>query len=182
MTEGKRPGGLTALAVINFVFGGYDCLQVFGAIAMAVILTIVAAEEENGGPEESAAAESTAEPEADEPEADEPEADDDPRKVMAREWRKYGLEPKTLFIKAGLYLALAFLLLTSGVGYLKQRKLWGRTMGNLYAVASLGTTAFEATEIPEDVGGFGILLLVFAVYPVLTLILLNTTFKEDFVR
>ena len=44
MSQGQRPGGLTALAVINFVFGGFGCL---GIIALAALLGV--ADEISGG-------------------------------------------------------------------------------------------------------------------------------------
>ena len=34
MADGKRPGGLTALAVLNFVFGGFGVLAVLAAAAV----------------------------------------------------------------------------------------------------------------------------------------------------
>ena len=33
MNEEKRPGGLTALAVINFIFSGFGLLSLFGFVA-----------------------------------------------------------------------------------------------------------------------------------------------------
>ena len=33
MSEGKRPGGLTALAVLNFIFGGLGAIGALGLIA-----------------------------------------------------------------------------------------------------------------------------------------------------
>ena len=38
MTAGKRPGGLTALAVLNFVFGGFGAL---GVLAMGALIALV---------------------------------------------------------------------------------------------------------------------------------------------
>lgn len=34
MSEGKRPGGLTALAVINFVFAGWGLIGLLGLVAL----------------------------------------------------------------------------------------------------------------------------------------------------
>ena len=34
MSEGKRPGGLTALAVINFVFAAWGLIGLLGLVAM----------------------------------------------------------------------------------------------------------------------------------------------------
>jgi hypothetical protein len=39
MSDQHRPGGLTALAVLNFVFGG---LALFGALGLAALLPLLA--------------------------------------------------------------------------------------------------------------------------------------------
>jgi hypothetical protein len=173
MTEGKRPGGLTALAVFNFIFGAYDCLQVLGAAVLIVILATTVVPEESGESDETTNAE-----------AQEDERDrqpQDPREAMAEQWRKSGLGIHILYIKGACYLVLAFLLISSGVGFLRQSRVWGRWMGNAYAIVSIGTTGFEFSLIPEEVGRFSILAILFLIYPLLVLILLNTTFRGDFV-
>ena len=72
----------------------------------------------------------------------------------------------------------AFLLIASGVGYLKQSKFMGRTLGTVYALVSLGGTALGVI----NGGGIGVFTIIFSVYPVLTLIMVNTTFKDDLVN
>jgi hypothetical protein len=72
----------------------------------------------------------------------------------------------------------AFLLIVSGVGYLKQSKFMGRTLGTVYALVSLGGTAVGVVTG----GGIGFFTIIFSVYPVLTLIMVNTTFKDDLVN
>lgn len=72
----------------------------------------------------------------------------------------------------------AILLIVSGVGYLKQKKFLGRTLGTLYALVSLGGTALGIATG----GGIGLGAIVFAVYPLLTLILVNSSFKSDLVN
>lgn len=70
------------------------------------------------------------------------------------------------------------LLITSAVGYLGQKRFLGRSLGTAYAVvAVLGSVVGLATGQP-----FGISTVIGLVYPVLTLILLNTTFKDDLVN
>jgi len=75
------------------------------------------------------------------------------------------------------------LLIASGVGYLKQKRFLGRTLGSVYAglsiLASIVSSAMLSTELG---GGFSILTIVGLIYPVLTLVLLNGTFKHDLVR
>jgi len=139
MAEGKRPGGLTALAVLNFVFGGIGAifaLLAFGGLAL--IREAQKQAESMGG--------------------------------------KYEGQSLTIAYVVVLMTALAaFLLITSGVGYIKQKKFLGRTLGTVYALVSLtGTVLTFATG-----GGVGIGGIIFSVYPILTLIMVNTTFKDD---
>ncbi len=148
MSEGRRPGGLTALAVINFVFGGLSGIGVLGLLGMAAVSKA--------------------------------NSDDEVVRAMARALEEMG----GLFYVALVGNALtAFLLISSGVGYLKQRKFWGRTLGNVYAVLSIASSLVGVYVIAKELGGgFNMMTILGLVYPVLTLILLNTTFKEDFIR
>jgi len=180
MEQGKRPGGLTALAVINFVFGGFDLLNVLSLVALAVMVSYFDLE----NPEEKQQETEQAQPAEDERAEEEKGPPDDPQEAIAEAWAQTGLGMAALIIMAAAYVALGGLLIASGVGYLKQRRVLGRGMGNLYAVVSIATTAYELTITPKDIpgGGFTILALIAFLYPLVTLILLNTTFKEDFVR
>ena len=45
MNEGKRPGGLTALAVINFVFTGFGLLGLLGLIAIFALIGAIPTDE-----------------------------------------------------------------------------------------------------------------------------------------
>jgi hypothetical protein len=75
------------------------------------------------------------------------------------------------------------LLIASGVGYLKLKKFLGRTLGNSFAVIRIAYGIAVALYLPVEIGGgFGIGAIIGFVYPVLTLLLLNTVFKEDFVN
>jgi hypothetical protein len=139
MSEGKRPGGLTALAVLNFVFGG------LGAIGLLFLFSLLgAADKATGG-------EST----------------------RAMTHAGSGM----VWFSLLLSMATVALLIVSGVGYLGQKRMLGRTMGNTYAIVSLVSTA-----IGISVAGFTFMTLIGVVYPVLTLALLNTTFKGDLVN
>jgi hypothetical protein len=150
MNEGKRPGGLTALAVINFIIFG------FGLIGL---LSIVATY-----------------------------ADLIPTDHMTEE-QKAPIEviqnmslPLFVMILA-LSLISNVLLLLSGVGYLKQKKFLGRTMGNAYAVITIVSSIISGIMFPSEMGGgFNIGTIIGLIYPLLTLVLLNTTFKEDFIN
>jgi hypothetical protein len=151
MTEGKRPGGLTALAVLNFVFGGFGAL---GVLAMAAILALM-----------GAAAGS----------------DDEHLREAAEAWKEIGMG--LFYAILLLSAASSFLLIASGVGYLQQRKFLGRTLGNVYAILSIASGLIMSLVVTGKAGGgFNLGTIAGLIYPVLTLILLNGTFKEDFVR
>lgn len=140
MSDGQRPGGLTALAVLNFVFGGLSALGLLAIFAM-----IGVAETASEG------------------------------RLSAEITRQPG--SGLVLLSLVLSLATVTLLLVSGVGYLGMKRMLGRTMGNLYAVVSLASSA-----IGIMVAGFGFLTIIGLVYPLLTLALINGTFKEDLVR
>jgi small-conductance mechanosensitive channel len=134
----KRPGGLTALAVLNFVFGGLAIIAIFALLALFSVADAVAKEVASDVPNKGA-----------------------------------------LSFIVLLSVASAGLLIASGVGYLGQKRFLGRTLGNAYAAVSIGSTGLALVLLPV---GFGISDLIGLIYPVLTLILLNTTFKEDLVN
>ncbi len=142
----KRPGGLTALAVFNFIFGG---LGVLGALALLALVgaadaVLTAAEGVEGS-----------------------------------EVTYDGPSVGIIYVSLLLGLTSAGLLITSGVGYLKQKLFLGRKLGNAYACLSLLNTVIGLAMIG---GGFGIGTIIGLIYPILTLALLNTTFKEDLVN
>jgi hypothetical protein len=140
MAEGKRPGGLTALAVLNFVFGGLGALVVLGLIALLSVAESVANE---AGTSISSA----------------------PGAGM-------------VYVAILLSVVSTVLMIASGVGYLKQRRFLGRTLGNAYAAFSIGSSVFAIVALSA---GVGIGTIIGLIYPVLTLVLLNTTFKDDLV-
>jgi len=78
---------------------------------------------------------------------------------------------------------LMTLLIVSGVGYLMQKKILGRILGSSFAVLSLARNVVEIVTLPED-GGGGVdpLRILVMTYALLTLVLLNTTFRRDFVN
>jgi hypothetical protein len=140
MSNGTRPGGLTALAVLNFVFGG------LGAFGLIVIFSFISSVDQASGGQ--VVAESTNHPGA------------------ALAWTNLLLATATVI-----------LLIVSGVGYLGQKRVMGRTMGNLYGVCSLASSAIGIMA-----AGFGFATIIGFVYPVLTLLLINGTFKDDLVN
>ena len=77
-----------------------------------------------------------------------------------------------------LSIASCALLIISGVGYIQQKRVLGRIMGSLYGIlALLGTMIMIGSGQT-----FGIGEIIGLIYPVLTLIMVNTTFKEDLVN
>jgi hypothetical protein len=155
MASDKRPGGLTALAVINFCWGG---LTLLGSVAMLALIPLLGAVIEQARDEMSA-------------------------QELAQLEAMADINGPTFIALATVSLVTAILLIASGVGYLKLKKFLGRTLGNAYGVLSIVSSIATAMMLPAAVGGgFNIMAIVGLIYPVLTLILLNTTFKEDFVN
>jgi hypothetical protein len=147
MSEEKRPGGLTALAVFNFVFSGLGLIGLPGMVANYAGWL--------------------------------------PTNRVAERYRPAleALQNLPLHVFASIFflslLSYVFLLL-SGIGYLQQKKVLGRILGSIYAILGIINTTVTAVTFPTDVyGGIHIMTMIDLIYPVLTLILLNTTFKED---
>jgi hypothetical protein len=133
----KRPGGLTALAVLNFVFGGIGAI---GALLAYGGLSLIR------------------------------EAIEKAQEAGATYTGQSLAMAYVVVAATGLG---ALLLIVSGVGYLKQKAVAGRTVGNLYALVSLAGTIVGAVTG----GGIGFFTILFSVYPLLTLILINSSFK-----
>jgi hypothetical protein len=149
MNEEKRPGGLTALAVINFVFSGWGLIGLFGLAALFAFIGKIPTDNMQ-----------------------------EAQKVQIEAFQNMGL-PVFIFIFV-LSLVSSVLLLLAGIGYLKQKKFLGRTIGNLYAVISIISSVVSGILFSVEFGGgFNIGTIIGLIYPILTLILLNTTFKED---
>lgn len=137
MSQGKRPGGLTALAVINFVFGGFGCL---GILALAALL---------GAADEILEGQASA------------------------EVASSGMVMFSLLLSV----AVVALLIVAGIGYLGQKKKLGFLCGNLYAIISIVSSLLGVIT-----GGFSMASLIGFVYPVVTIVLLNKIFKDDFIN
>lgn len=135
--DGRRPGGLTALAVINFVFGGLTALA-----ALAITAVVGVADNQNAG--------------------------EITRQTGGMIW-----------LLAGLIWLTAALLIVSGIGYLGCKKVMGRVFGSIYGILGVAGVAVGLASGNQP---FGIQTMINVVYPLLTLVLLNTTFKDDLVR
>lgn len=155
MADGKRPGGLTALAVLNFVFGGLSIIYTLVAglvvvTAHTVVNTSMEAAERMGAKGE------------------------DLHNASSSAKGSVGLG----YAYVALCIVGAALLIVAGVGYLKQKRMMGRTLGSVYALVSLASTLMAMVSFGANTG----ISLVFFVYPILTLIMVNTTFKDDLVN
>jgi len=149
MSEQKRPGGLTALAVINFVFSGWGFIGLLGLAAFFAFIGKIATDDMN-----------------------------EAQKTQFEAFQNMGL-PVFIFIFA-LSLISSVLLLLSGIGYLKLKKFLGRMIGNTYAVISIVSSVISGIMFPSEMGGgFNIGTIIGLIYPIITLILLNATFKDD---
>lgn len=149
MQEGKRPGGLTALAVINFVFAGFSVLSLLGLAAFFAFIGKVPTDQMDAAQREQIEA-----------------------------FQSMGTGVFVLIFAMNLLTGL--LLLLSGIGYLKQKRVLGWMVGNVYAVISIGGGVVSGVMFATELGGgFNIGTIIGLVYPILTLVLLNTTFKGD---
>ena len=101
---------------------------------------------------------------------------------MKRAFEEAGIGPGLLTFIIVLGFLSSLMLILSGVGYLGQRKVLGRGIGNAWAILSLASTGVNLVTLPAEAGGFNLMTILGLIYPLLTLLLLNTTFKEDFIR
>jgi hypothetical protein len=145
MADHKRPGGLTALAVLNFVFGAFGALGVMALFALTATASHLVSEFEQAGGEVTSAG-----------------------PAISVVWAGIGL--------SALSVAL---LIVSGIGYLGLKRGLGQKTGTLYGVVSIGSSLLTAFGLDQ---GFGVGAIIGLVYPVLTIVLLNGTFKDDFVN
>ena len=142
MSEGKRPYGLTALAVLNFVFVGFVAV---GAQALWARYSLV------------------------------PSTPD----VAIAAYSLTQQDGPMILIAAILMLVSMTLLIVSGIGYIGQKKILGQRVGSIYGMIGIAGTVLVLLVAKT---GFGIETIIGLTYPILTLVLLNTTFKDDFVN
>lgn len=148
MSESTRPGGLTALAVLHFVFGGKRLADTLGFVAMRSLRDQM----DEKGPRELADA--------------------------------LAAVDATAFTAISVFAALTGLAtIAAGIGCLKLRARLGRRLGTTAALAMIGVTiAYAMLLRGTGAGDFTLLTLVALLFPLLTLFLLNVTFKDEFVR
>ena len=149
MSEGRRPGGLTALAIVSFILAGLSLLSLFGMIALFGLMDKMPTEQMN-----------------------------ETQKAQMEAVQNMGAP--TLVLIVVLTLLSGLLLLLSGIGYLKQKKVLGRVVGNVYAISSIVGSIISGLLFKTELGGgFNVGTIIGLIFPVLTLALINTTFKDD---
>ena len=155
MSEGKRPGGLTALAVLNFVCAGFCVIAILGRWERYTAASSVAHEA-------SIALQGTA-----------------LGQDMANAASAISQGSGVLLVSLILFVIYATLLIVSGIGYIGQKKILGQRVGSIYGMIGIAGTVLVLLVAKT---GFGIETIIGLTYPILTLVLLNTTFKQDFVN
>jgi len=198
MSTTFRPGGLTALAVLNFILCAFWLFQgAKTAIAYVAVQTrspaTHSAEPETPAP----GANDTDRPTRDTPRegageegpADGTASERSGRRRSSRD-REFEAAMRKALREVGLPVILLLvvmqvvggvLLLLSGIGYLKMHRVLGRIVGSAAAVWTLAVLVIEVLAIPPPLGGsiyLGTIALM--IHPILSLLLLNTTFRPDF--
>ncbi len=149
MNEEKRPGGLTALAVLNLVFAGWGFLSLLAFGAFLAFRDKIPTENM-----------------------------DEAERAQMEALQEMSLSSFGVII--ALSVIANVLLLVAGIGYLKQKRILGRMVGNGYAIVSIISSVVSARMFTAEMGGgVNIATLIGLIYPVVTLILLNTTFRDD---
>lgn len=152
MDEMKRPGVLTALAVINFVFAAFALLGAAGTILGKMLLGNVPMDQMS----EQQAAQIAA--------------------VM-------DMSGAVMAVIVCMNIIFFLLLLLSGIGYLKLKQIMGRYVGSAYGVVYIVYLILTTLVFPDIfVQRMGVGTIIGLIYPVLTLILLNTVFKKNLVQ
>jgi hypothetical protein len=148
MPADQRPGGLTALAVLNIVFAGFGTL---GVIAMSAVLVLVHA-----------------------------------GVITNCRISVNGLDANqcplaVLFGGAAVAMVANAMLLISGIGMLRQRRVMGRVLGNVCAAFMLLAWAMWTAYVIIWCDSFS-LDLTWLIYPAVLLSLINTRFRDHLVN
>jgi hypothetical protein len=153
------------LAVLNFVFGGILAVVFLLALAGgAVVSSSGSSLEEFAKKTATEAAERSGDPEA---------------IKAARELNMTTSSSPNMgmfYLVTLMGLSISGFLIVAGIGYLKQSKKKGFVFGNVYGI--LGVILVVLQLVMAGVFGFG--AIIGLAYPIITLALLNTTFKNSF--
>lgn len=152
MDEKDRPGVLTALAVINFIFAALSILGILGTLFTKNFVSNMPMDQLS----ESQAAQ-----------------------IVALQ----NMSGSVLAVIICTSIIFFLLLLLSGIGYLKMKRVLGRILGSVYGTAAVIYSILSTVVFTEEFGkSFGIMSIIGLIYPVLTLILINTVYKDDLVH
>lgn len=153
----NRPGGLTALAIINLIFGVLATIgSLFGLLFVFGMEKVAEQLQQSTEPADAETAMKIAE--------------------LQQALEKAGGSIEYFYIDTLISLVAGILMFIAGIGYLGQKKFLGRTLGLVY-----GALALLGTGIGLMMGeSFGIGSMLQLIYPVLTIALLLTVFKDDF--
>jgi hypothetical protein len=122
MNQEKRPSGLTALAVINFVFSGWGLIGLLGLAAMFAFIGQIPTDNMN-----------------------------ETQRAQIEAFQNMGI-PVFIFIFV-LSIISSVLLLLSGIGYIKQKKIMGRWLGNAYGIISIISSVVSGLMLPSEMKG-----------------------------
>ena len=151
MEEKDRPGGLTALAVINFIFAALSLLGIFAPFITRILISSMPMDQMNDA-------------------------------QVAQLTAIQNMSGLTLAVITCMGVILFLLLLLSGIGYLKQKKVMGRILGSSYGALSIINTVMSTVIFSGALGrSFGIGAIIGLIYPVLTLLLLNFIYQDDLI-
>lgn len=151
MEEAKRPGVLTALAVINFILAFlYIVMTGLSYLSLAFIDSV--------------------------PLGNLNEAQIDRIDAMGQ------LSAGESFFVFGPGIIGGIILLLAGIGYLKQKRVLGWVMGNVYAAIMILSTIISPLILPPALKGGTVSVIVALAYPIITLILINFVYKKNLVN
>jgi len=153
--QASRPTGLTVLAIMNFIFGISAILSGISSFLMLPFKGSIDKVVDTAKNQSEAPAWA----------------------AKTLEFTSGVLTTEAIIIGGILSLVTGPLLLVSGSGYLRQQKGRGRGIGNIYAMIAL-----FGVGLGYIFWNLGMLNLIELIYPVFTLVLINTVFKEDFVN
>jgi hypothetical protein len=166
---GVRPGGLTALAVINFVWAAFELMAGAFTATSPVTLPLAVAQAEK-----DLAAESR--PEKRDELARGVEQLKETNDVVQK-------NPGLAIFSGGVEGFLGLLLVVAGIGYLKLRRFLGRTLGVVYAIIAVCWEIAFILYVQKHMDQTpGIFALIGFIYPAVTIFALLVTFRDDFVN
>lgn len=158
-----------ALAVLNFVFGGLGILVALGGIACASAVSSSGNALDEFARTARQAAREAAEKAGDTATLNRLNAVTD-TPIDANLGALY-------YLVMVLLLTLGAFLIVAGIGYLKQSRKTGWLFGNIYGIAGIVLAIIQIAILGS---GFVFTVILGLAYPVVTLALLNTVFKESF--